>query len=283
MGLVKRWRDVNASTAKEEADPEAKSPGSDARVEAKTAEWDAMAAAKVAEASVRVKRVTVETLRRALSSGEAAALAGLGAAVLLSLSVVLLQRQPGVGSSTENLAWYADSGNRFTVFLGLNLAPFGVVAFLWFIAVIRRRLGEREDQFFATVFFGSGIAFGLLTITAAVCAAAPTLVVRFSGEASLDQSTVGLAHGLWYGLWNVSASRLVGVFMAATSTIGMRFGALPTWLSRLGLVLGALLGLTGAFAGPLDFIFPVWLALVSVTLLFNERKREAAEKPAGRP
>ena len=259
MGLVKWWRDVNASTAKEDADAEA----------------------KVAAASARIKRVTVGTLRRALSSGEAAALAGLAAAVLLSLSVALLQRQPGVGSSTANLAWYADSGNRFTVFLGLNLAPFGVVAFLWFIAVIRRRLGEREDQFFATVFFGSGIAFGLLTITAAVCAAAPTLVVRFSGETSLDQSTVGLAHGLWYGLWNVSASRLVGVFMAATSTIGMRFGALPTWLSRVGVVLGVLLGLTGAFAGPLDFIFPVWLALVSVTLLFNERRARRRRKGAG--
>ena len=61
---------------------------------------------------------------------------------------------------------------------------------------------------------------------------------------------------LWFGLWGVSASRLAGVFMAATSTIGLRFGALPRWLSRMGLVLGGLLGLTGAFAGPLDWLFP---------------------------
>jgi hypothetical protein len=128
------------------------------------------------------------------------------------------------------------------------------------------------------VFLGSGNAFGLLTITAAVCAAAPTLVVRFGDVASLDESTVALAHGLWFGLWGVSASRMVGVFMAATSTIGMRFGALPNWLCRLGLVLGALLGLTGAFAGPLDFLFPAWLAVVSVTLLFVHRRR--GESPA---
>jgi hypothetical protein len=56
---------------------------------------------------------------------------------------------------------------------------------------------------------------------------------------------------------------LVGVFMAATSIIGIRFDALPQWLSRLGLVLGGLLGVTGAFAGPLDFLFPVWLTVVS--------------------
>jgi hypothetical protein len=59
----------------------------------------------------------------------------------------------------------------------------------------------------------------------------------------------------------------------ATSTIGMRFGALPNWLARFGLVLGALLGLTGAFAGPLDFLFVAWLATVSVTLLFSRRNR----------
>ncbi len=73
-----------------------------------------------------------------------------------------------------------------------RLRALSVVGFVWFMAVIRRRLGEREDQFFATGFLGSGIAFGLLTITAAVCASAPTLVVHFGGAASLDPSTVAL-------------------------------------------------------------------------------------------
>ena len=226
--------------------------------------------------------VTVDGVRSALSSVESAALSGVGAAALLSLSVYLLGRQPGVRSSAEDLTWYADSGNRFTVFVGLNLAALGVVAFLWFMAVIRRRLGEREDQFFTTVFLGSGFAFGLLTITAAVCAAAPTLVVHFGNLASLDESTVALAHGLWFGLWGVGASRLAGVFMAVTSTIGMRFDALPSWLSRLGLVLGALLGVTGAFAGPLDFLFTAWLAAVSLTLLFSRRRRGQARPASAR-
>jgi len=37
---------------------------------------------------------------------------------------------------------------------GLNLVPFAGIAFLWFIGVLRDRLGESEDRFFATVFFG---------------------------------------------------------------------------------------------------------------------------------
>ena len=216
--------------------------------------------------------VALDGVRRALSSVEAAALSGLGAAVALSAAVFLLGRQPGIGSAGEDPTWYADEGNQFTVFVGLNLAALGVVAFLWFMAVIRRRLGDREDQFFATVFLGSGIAFGLLTVCAAVCVAAPTLVVHFGDVADLDASTVALAHGLWFGMWGVGASRMAGVFMAATSTLGMRFDALPAWLSRTGVVLGGLLGLTGAFVGPLDFLFVTWLAAVSLTLLVTRRR-----------
>jgi hypothetical protein len=33
------------------------------------------------------------------------------------------------------------------------------VAFLWFIGVLRDRLGQREDRFFATVFSGAPLCF----------------------------------------------------------------------------------------------------------------------------
>jgi len=160
------------------------------------------------------------------------------------------------------------------VLVGLNLAPLGIVAFLWFLAVIRRRLGEREDRFFATVFFGSGLAFAILTIAAAVAAAIPTLMVRFGSDPVPDPRSVALAHALWFGLWGVGGSRMVGVFIAGTSTVGLRFGAFPRWLSTFGVVLGAVLGLTGAFVGPLDFLFPVWLVVVSGTLLLVGRRRD---------
>ena len=53
--------------------------------------------------------------------------------------------------------------------LALNLVPFAGIAFLWFIGVLRDRLGEREDRFFATVFLGSGLLFlAMLFISAAV-------------------------------------------------------------------------------------------------------------------
>jgi hypothetical protein len=227
------------------------------------------------------RAATLARLRAALSSVEAAALAGVAAAVLLSLSAYLLERQPGVGSAVSDPTWYADDSHRLTVMVGLNLAPLGVIAFLWFMAVIRRRLGDREDRFFATVFLGSGLAFAMLTLTAAAAAATPTLVVRFGDQPTPDATTVSVAHALWFALWAISASRLVGVFMVATSTVGSRFGAFPRWLSAFGLVMGACLGITGAFVGPLDFLFPIWLIVVSVTLLLTSRDR-ALEAEHGR-
>jgi hypothetical protein len=188
-------------------------------------------------------------------------------------AVYLLARQPGVRSSSTDRQWYTDATNRTWVLVGLNLAPLGVVAFLWFVAVIRRRLGAREDQFFAAVFFGSALIFAVLAIAAAVAASAPTLVVRFGSEPTPPDSIVTLSHALWFGLWGVGGSRLVGVFMVAASTVGRRFGAFPRWLSGFGGLVGALLGVTGAFVGPLDFLFPLWLVVVSLTLWIKGRAR----------
>ncbi len=51
----------------------------------------------------------------------------------------------------------------------MNLLPFAGIAFLWFIGVVRDRIGDHEDRFFATVFFGSGLLFlAMLFASAAV-------------------------------------------------------------------------------------------------------------------
>ena len=53
--------------------------------------------------------------------------------------------------------------------LALNLLPFAGIAFLWFIGVVRDRIGQGEDRFFATVFLGSGLLFiAMLFVTGAV-------------------------------------------------------------------------------------------------------------------
>ena len=81
----------------------------------------------------------VDRLRNWTASRDAAALAGALSGVLMLVSMYLLSRQPGVRSSEADLEWYADSGNRLGVLIGLNLGAVAIVAFLWFMAAILRR------------------------------------------------------------------------------------------------------------------------------------------------
>ena len=54
-------------------------------------------------------------------------------------------------------SWLTENSGRIA--LATNLAPFAGISFLWFVGVIRSHLGEMEDQFFASVFFGSALLF----------------------------------------------------------------------------------------------------------------------------
>ena len=82
--------------------------------------------------------------------------------------------------------------------VGLYLAPFAGIAFLWFIAVIRSHLGDREDQFFATVFLGSGLLFVAMLFAAAAAAGAPLAAVKFQGAPLPSPDAIGLARALAY-------------------------------------------------------------------------------------
>lgn len=88
----------------------------------------------------------------------AAAVAGVVFSLLLSTTLVII-RLAAPDYQTDPDQWLADPVRRNTLRFAIQLAPFAGIAFLWFIGVLRNRLGEREDQFFATVFLGSGLLF----------------------------------------------------------------------------------------------------------------------------
>ena len=96
-------------------------------------------------------------------TSRAAAIAGILFSVLLIL-VFWLLRVSVPDDPLEPGAWLNSQSG--TVALALNLVPFAGIA-LWFIGVLRDRLGEREDKFFSTVFFGSGLLFLAMLFAAA--------------------------------------------------------------------------------------------------------------------
>jgi hypothetical protein len=51
--------------------------------------------------------------------------------------------------------------NAGTVSLALALIPYAGIAFLWFIGLIRDRLGDHEDRYFQRYSVGAGCCFWL--------------------------------------------------------------------------------------------------------------------------
>lgn len=93
-----------------------------------------------------------------LRTPRSAAIAGIAFALILAAVIVRL-RVSGPESDGGGTAWLTDAQRRSAVSTAMNLVPFAGIAFLWFIGVVRSRLGTREDKLFATVFLGPGLLF----------------------------------------------------------------------------------------------------------------------------
>mgnify|MGYP001139556831 CR=1 FL=1 len=76
--------------------------------------------------------------------------------LLFALSLALLRYALPEGITTD-VSWVASGASQIS--LALGLMPLAGIAYLWFIGVVRDKLGEYEDRFFSTVFFGSSLLF----------------------------------------------------------------------------------------------------------------------------
>jgi hypothetical protein len=215
-------------------------------------------------------------------SVESAAIAGIVYAVLAFTALTLLTRLPSLSlSSDEIAAWYRDAGNRAPVVLGLNLAAISSIAFLWFVAVIRRRIGDREDRFFATVFLGSGIFYVATWLVAASLLAAAAVAPDLFAGAAADKASHTLAAGSAGGLLLVAGPRVQAVFVLTTSTLILRTKVMPRWLAFFGYALGLALFVTPLIIQPIGLGFPAWVLVVSVTILFSRSAASPVDETPG--
>jgi hypothetical protein len=205
--------------------------------------------------------------RTALRTPRAAAVAGIVFSVLLITTLVLL-RISVPGNPAVPGAWLSNSGRRTAVTVALNLVPFAGIAFLWFIGVIRDRIGDREDKFFGTVFLGSGLLFvALLFVAAAVAggllagaSAARPAGVPAGGTLALGRNVTGL-------LLNVYAMRMAAVFCLSTVTIARRTSIVSRWLVVAGLVTALVLLIGTGISAWVELLFPAWILALSVDIL----------------
>jgi hypothetical protein len=149
----------------------------------------------------------------------------------------------------------------------LNLLPFAGIAFLWFMAVVRDRLGEREDHFFATAFFGSGLLFIAMVFNAAAAAGGIIMVLRSGSENLVQSGAYALGRAEIQQTMHIYAMKMAAVFMTTTSTIALQTRVFPHWMAFLGYVLALMLLLSVGTIEWIPLVFPLWVFLISVYIL----------------
>lgn len=189
--------------------------------------------------------------------------------VLIRLAVPADPADPGV--------WLQEPEHREGVRYALNLFPFTGIAFLWFMGVLRNRIGYFEDRFFATVFLGSGLMFVAMIFVSG--ALAQGVLDTFVASANLPgkHDVYVLGRRTAYALLTMYGLKMAAVFMFVTSTIGLRTKVLAPWVSFTGFGVGLVLLISLTEVPWIALLFPAWVILVSAWILFAElhTKRQA--------
>jgi len=217
-----------------------------------------------------------EERRSRLTTPRAAAIAGIIFSVLILISIVLI-RLSVPEDPLDSGSWLLD--NSATVTFALNLVPFAGIAFLWFIGVVRDRIGEYEDRFFATVFLGSGLLFLALMFVSAANAGGLISIYEASSGVSIDPSVYNFGRATTYQIMNVYTVKMAGVFMLSTCTLALRTGIFKRWMAFLGIGLALFLLLSVGFLYWVILVFPLWVLLISIHILLANYGRSDSELP----
>jgi hypothetical protein len=185
--------------------------------------------------------------------------------VLVRFTVPADPKDPGV--------WLTDATYRNWVRIALNLVPFTGIAFLWFMAVLRNRIGLLEDRFFATVFLGSGLLFVAMLFAAVAVSRGLLETFAATGRLSAGSETYAVGRSMAYALMNTFGMKMAAIFIFVTSTIGLRTAVFARWVSFVGFALGLLLLLVITDFAWIALVFPFWVLLVSTYILIADFRR----------
>ena len=201
-----------------------------------------------------------------LRTPRAAAAAGILFSLLLGLALVLITVSAPSDPAAAG-AWLTDPARRRAVVIALNLVPFAGIAFLWFIGVVRDRIGQREDRFFASVFLGSGLLFVAMLFAAAAFAGGLIANAAAGSAAAPGPDTLAGGRQITSLLLHVYAMRMAAVFTMSTATITLRTKVVPRWIGMLGFAVAVVLLISVGLTVWVELLFPAWILLLSVDIL----------------
>ncbi len=212
--------------------------------------------------------------RLVVRSPRSAGIAGLLFAILFSVSVVILKISVTDVSRDDGGLWLAEKAGWVTFAIGLM--PFAGIFFLWFIGVVRARLGRLEDQFFSAVFLGSGLIFLAMVFVATGVAGA--IVTGYARDPSgfPGSSTYYFARDLVTQIFGIYALRMAAVFLLSQATLWLRTKVMPRWMALITYPLALLLMVVFTRSFWVILVFPAWVFLVSTYIMVVSFRRPSA-------
>ena len=215
-----------------------------------------------------------------LTTPRAAAVAGIVFAALLIATYVLL-RSSVPEDPADSGEWLDSNAGR--VQFALWMVPFAGIAFLWFIGVMRDRLADREDQFFSSVLFGSGLLFIVTTFVATALAGALIATYQSYPEATLENGTYTLQRETIFRITNVFGLRMAGVFMFSSGTIGLRSATMPRWMVIVTYAAAGVQLVAVGYSLWFTLLVPMWVLLVSVYFHTSPPRSPGVSAVSGAP
>jgi hypothetical protein len=212
----------------------------------------------------------VAELRQRMRTPRAAAIAGIIFSALLITSFRLVWAS--VPANPMGPAADVIHNSRVISF-ALNLLSFAGIAFLWFMAVVRDRLGDMEDRFFSTVFLGSGLLFIAMVFVAAAIAGGVIRALSVGGDELVRSGAYALSRIEINQLMHIYAMKMAAVFMTTTCTLSLKTRIFPRWMAYLGYALAAILLISVGTIEWIPLVFPLWVLLISIHILIENLRR----------
>jgi len=222
-----------------------------------------------------VTKETRHVIRRQVRSPRSAAIAGIIFSLLIAASMILLYDSL---TTPADMGWaWLETWSR-TATVILVLVPFAGIAFLWFTGVVRDLLGDLEDRFFSTVFFGSGIILVVMMYVWAAAFGAMLGTYSVAADLLVDVDVLIYATVFMNQIIGNYFLRMAAVYMLSIGSLWTRTKAMPRWLTLVTYIVAVAFLLFASALRWARFIFPAWVLVVSIYILVLNY-RQSHEEP----
>jgi len=204
----------------------------------------------------------------------AAAIAGILFGILFSLCIINMQLSAPADLTDMN-SW--TDTNRSRIAISLELMPFAGLAFLWFVGVVRDKMGTFEDQFFATVVQGSGLLFLAMTFCAFAIGAGMLTAYNIGGSQVITSNIYLVNQSIMSQIFSIYGVKMAAVFMFSLSTLWLRTSAMPRALSFFTYLMAIIMFVSLSLSRWMVLLFPVWVLCISIYIMVLSFSR----KPSG--